>query len=85
VSKRTAAKPPAADQKPATEVSGRFFCVGKSDHLLYEAFELEVKDGVVVAVRGLSRAPDLAATAVGACTRELWVNLRTQPALKVTE
>jgi hypothetical protein len=59
-------------------VTGRFVGVGKSSHLLYEAFEVTLKDGVVVEVKPLSRAPDLAANAVGACAHEIWQALRLQ-------
>lgn len=74
---KTTALPPA---NAPTDVSGIFYAVGKDSHLLYTAWEVEVKDGVVVRVKGLSRAPDLAATAVGKCASEIWSNLRTQKA-----
>jgi hypothetical protein len=67
-----------SDPAPSLKVTGKFYTVGKSGHLLAEAFEIELKDGVVVGVKSLSRAPDLSATAVGICSREIWVNLRTQ-------
>jgi len=59
-------------------VTGKFYTVGKTSHLLYEAFEIEVVNGQVVAVKTLSRAPDLAQSAVGYCSREIWVALRQQ-------
>jgi len=59
-------------------VSGVFHTVVKQAHLLYEALEITVKDGLVTEVRSLSRAPDLAQTAVAACQREIWSMLRTQ-------
>lgn len=60
------------------QVTGTFHTVVKSSHLLYEAVEVSVKDGVVVNVKVLSRAPDLAQSAVGTCSREIWSNLRHQ-------
>lgn len=64
-------------------VSGTFHAVVKSDHLLYEAVEITVHMGIVVGVKVLSRAPDLAQTAVGSCSREIWNHLRTHDRGKV--
>lgn len=79
MSKKNRAADTAAAIALAPPVNGKFYTTAKVDHLLYCAYEIEVKDGVVVGVKCLSRAPDLAATAIGACTRDLWVNMRTQP------
>lgn len=68
--------PAAAGKFP--RISGRFYTVVRVEHLLYEAVEVVVKDGVVTSSRVLSRAPDLAATAVGFASREIWQVLRTQ-------
>ena len=57
------------------EVSGKFVTVAKNSHLLYEAFEVEIYKGIVVAVKTLSRAPDLSQIAIGSCQRELWSNM----------
>lgn len=66
---------------PAKKVTGKFYMVGKSDHLLYETFEIDVVDGVVTAVNRISRAPDTAQTAVGFASRAIWQNLRVQKSL----
>jgi hypothetical protein len=66
------------EPKQPVPVTGTFFTVAKQSHLLYEAFEITVKDGVVTDVKNISRAPDLAHTAVAICQRELWVKLRVQ-------
>lgn len=73
MSKATKALTPAIPK-----VSGTFHTVAKVSHLLYEAVEVELKDGVVVSVKSVSRAPDLAATAVGHCSRRIWEELRGQ-------
>lgn len=72
---------PSAPESQLEGITGKFYTVGRSAHLLYEAYEIELRDGAVVGVRRLSRAPDMAPTAVAACAAELWANLRTQGAL----
>ena len=79
---KPAPTPPAA--VPVLGVTGTFHGVFKSSHLLYQAFEVELKDGTVVGLKGLSRAPDLAASAVGVCSREIWRALRDQAVTDVT-
>jgi len=77
-------------QKPKKEeallpldVTGTFHTVVKSSHLLYEAIEISVHMGIVIGIKVLSRAPDLAQAAVGICSREIWNNLRTHEKEKV--
>ena len=72
---------PNATESQPEGITGKFYTVGKTSHLLYEAYEVTIENGVVVNVRSLSRAPDMPQVAVGACTHELQVNLRTQEAL----
>ena len=57
---------------PTIAVTGTFFTVVKESHLLYEALEIEIVDGVVVSVTSLNRAPDLSQVAIGNCQRRLW-------------
>lgn len=77
-------KPSPSQKRSPPSVTGTFYCVARESHLLYQAFEIDVRDGVVTAVRCLSRAPDLAASSVGHCARGLWVNARTQGKLEAT-
>lgn len=71
-----------APASPLAAITGKFYTVGKTGHLLYEAYEVTIENGVVIAARSLSRAPDMPQVAVGACTHEMQVNLRTQAGLK---
>lgn len=64
-------------------VTGTFLTVVKSEHLLYQAIQIEVFQGIVVDIKILSKAPDLAASAVGICSREIWDVLRSQTIDKV--
>lgn len=57
---------------PSIAITGTFFTVVKESHLLYEALEIEIIDGVVVSVTSLNRAPDLSQIAIGNCQRRLW-------------
>ncbi|MHA4899785.1 hypothetical protein, partial [Enterococcus faecium] len=56
---------PAASNEPEASlplnINGRFCTVMKTDHLLYEAVEVELFNGIAVGIKRLSRAPDLAA------------------------
>jgi len=71
---------PAPTPVSTPTTSGTFFTVVKSEHLLYLAFEIVVVDGVVVSSKSISRAPDLQASAVGICSREIWAAGRRQHA-----
>jgi hypothetical protein len=66
------------EEVPTPNLSGTFYTVAKESHLLYLAYEVTVKNGVVESVRCISRAPDSSSIAVGLASRELWTNLRTQ-------
>jgi hypothetical protein len=75
------ARPKKQSDSPGQEpvaVSGVFHTAVKHSHLLYEAIEITVKDGMVTEVRNISRAPDLAHAAVANCQREIWHQLRSQ-------
>lgn len=63
---------------PAKGVTAKTYCVVKADHLLYLAYEIELVDGVVVSTRCLSRAEDLAASAVGQASSAIWKTI-SQP------
>lgn len=67
------------------EVTGKFVTVNKNSHLLYEAFEIEIFKGIVVAIRPLSRAPDLSQIAIGSCQRQLWANMEQRAVLDETK
>ena len=71
-----------ADLLPVN-VSGTFHTVVKDSHLLYSAVEITVYKGLVTEVKVLSRAPDMAAAAVGICSRETWVAMRNHEKEKV--
>jgi hypothetical protein len=60
------------------QVSGKFFSTAKVNHLLYVAVEIEVYKGIVVGVKLLQKAGDLAASSVGHCSRGIWAALRNQ-------
>ena len=64
------------------KVSLKAVAVFKQDYLTAEAVELEIVDGVVVAIRYLTRAPDQHATAVSQCMPILWSTLATNPIYK---
>jgi len=79
VSKKPQFRPAVATSAPPTlPISGTFFTVAKSGHLLTEAVEIEVRDGYVVGFKVISRAPDLAQSAVAVCQRRIWEVLRKQ-------
>jgi len=59
-------------------VNGTFFTSVKVSHLLYVAIEIEVYKGLVVGVKPLQKAGDLAASSVGHCSRGIWSVLKTQ-------
>lgn len=65
------------------DVTGKFHTVIKESHLLYSAIEIDVYKGLVTDVRVLSRAPDMAQSAVGITSREIWVALRNHEREKV--
>ena len=60
------------------EVTGRFYTCAKHSHLLYMPIEIEVYKGVVVGFKLIARAPDLAQSACGVVSREVWKALRDQ-------
>jgi hypothetical protein len=59
-------------------VNGKFYTSVKVSHLLYVAIEIEVHKGIVVGVKPLQKAGDLAASSVGHCSRGIWSVLKTQ-------
>ena len=59
-------------------VNGTFFTSVKVSHLLYVAIEVEIYKGLVVGVKPLQKAGDLAASSVGHCSRGIWSVLKTQ-------
>lgn len=61
---------------PVKGVTAKCYLVAKDSHLLYEAYEVTLVDGVVTDVKCLSRAPDLAASAVGQASAAIWRALR---------
>jgi len=58
--------------------TGTFVSVFRSDHLLYEALQIDVKNGRVIDAKIISRAPDFAATAIGSASKALWKHHTTQ-------
>ena len=74
-------KPKKTEDEPAIlpiQISGTFFTSMKVSHLLYVALEIEVFKGIVVGVKPLQKAGDLAASSVGHCSRGIWSALKTQ-------
>ena len=73
------AKP--AQQSPTLiPISLKACAVFKTDNgqnFLCEAVELEIVDGVVVAVTRLNRGPDLPASAMGNAQRVLWSHFKS--------
>lgn len=57
---------------PTKGVTAKCYLVAKDSHLLFEAFEVTLVDGVVSEIRNLSRAPDLAASAIGQASSAMW-------------
>ena len=51
----------------------------KHDYLTGESVLLDIKDGIVVKVTPLTRAPDQHATAISQCIPTLWSTLKTNP------
>ena len=73
----------AADDLLPVDVNGKFHAVIKDSHLLYSAIEISVYKGLVTEVKVLSRAPDMAQSAVGITSREIWAALRSHEREKV--
>ena len=49
-----------------------FVCREKGSHLLFNAYKIKIKDGIVVDVKQLTRAGDMFRIAVNSAASELW-------------
>lgn len=59
--------------------------VYKTSRLLAESVELTIVDGVVTAVKLLTRAPDVPAVAVGHASSSLWQNMRDNTSEEIND
>lgn len=81
----TKAKAAKEKNEAPLEVTGRFFTCVKTSHLLYMPCEIEVVKGMVTSFKLIARAPDMAQSACGVVSREVWRALREQTLESVCE
>ena len=60
------------EQKISIDADAIFVCREKGSHLLFNAYKIKIKDGIVVDVKQLTRAGDMFRIAVNSAASELW-------------